>query len=142
MESRAAVPRRLAAVGPHGTPEAILWGDEPALLALIETLRTIGDREAVVDLTDPPVVPRGDPVPALARLVISPFGGAIQVQGSGEQISITGSPSSLTELADYIGQFVEHNDLAEPGIHTHLWDHPRMPWIGPDTALEIAGWWP
>jgi len=131
---------QLAAVGPAAeVPEAILWADEPALRAVIDTLRSIRENTWVADLSEPPIEGPGTP---LARIAISPSGETVHVDISGDELRISGSRANLAQLADYLALYANHNDLTEPGMHTHLCDHPTLDWVAPDTALEIAGWWP
>jgi len=68
--------------------------------------------------------------------------GPLRVGASAADLQLTGSTASLRQLADYLEQYADHNDLTEPEMHTHVWDHPAMPWISVGTELEVAGWWP
>jgi hypothetical protein len=129
---------RLAAIGPRADePESILWADEAGLRGLIAALRS--GTEADWSLEAPPSSGPGTP---LDRLVIAASHGPLLVQASATDLQLTGSTASLRQLADYLEQYADHNDLTEPQMHTHVWDHPAMPWISVGTALEVAGWWP
>lgn len=44
--------------------------------------------------------------------------------------AISGSAASYCQLADEIDLFVEHNDITEPGAHTH---------IGPPLVFDESG---
>jgi hypothetical protein len=129
---------RLAAIGPRADePEPILWADESGLRGLIAALRA--GTETDWSLEAPPSSGPGAP---LDRLVVAVSDGPLIVQASATDLQLTGSTASLRQLANYLEHYADQNDLTESQMHTHVWDHPAMPWIGVGTELEVAGWWP
>jgi hypothetical protein len=131
---------RMAAVGPSDEdPDAMLWADEPAVRRLIAALRSLEDHRWSVDLCEPPM-----PGPRLLRrLVLLRSDEPVRVEVTDDELLITGTTRCLHDLADFLSLYVEHNDLQEPGMHTHVdreWSI-AADWLAPDTTpLRVCGW--
>lgn len=110
------------------TGEVVFAGDALAFGALTRKLRA-----------PRPLVVRLEPcwgwamVRPLAILRIAPGGGLPTVRVSEDQVTLAGGVEATAALADEIEAFVEHNDLAAPGMHAHISDG-----VGPSGHRVLA----
>jgi len=131
---------RLAALGPTAEdPSAILFADAPAVRRLACALRALDGDGWTTQLADPPAT---DPT-QLGRLTLRVSDTLLRVEVTDGVLDISGAPAHLHRLADNLDLYVEHNDLDEPGMHTHVdtsWT-PKPAWLAADsTPLTVAGW--
>lgn len=132
---------RLAAVGPSADDSsAALFADELAIRRLISELRGLERGSWRVDLAGPPIAET-----PLRRLILRTAEAPLRVEVEASGLVIRGRPSALGRLADELEEYVEHNDLDRPGMHTHVdpSDWSDEDWLDPDsTPLMVAGWVP
>jgi hypothetical protein len=72
---------------------------------------------ATVKVVTDPQWPGLDPIDALV-IMLADHDATISVDGT--TATLAASKTSLGQLAEDIALFVEHNDIDEPGMHTHL----------------------
>jgi hypothetical protein len=93
--------------------ELILAGDSNAYHEMIGLLR--GGQPASLNLR--PGGRGGEPI---EKLLIAVSDGPVDVRYADGAAMLSGAPSYLEQLAQEIALFLEHNDLAEPGVHAHI----------------------
>lgn len=93
----------------------VLIGDAEAFHSLARLLRSDPTAAVVLD----PVVGRPSIRPATG-IRFETGGRTATIHTSADTATISGDLEAFVRLAEEIELFLEHNDLAEPGVHTHF----------------------